>query len=234
MQPSELDNVVWHALHGAQRQFAEFVPTLVWYPAAIAPFIAVSHPDIVPDLDGAWRHGFRHPAYFAGVLPHALPPGWHYASHSRVLQLLPAGDESMTATATAPASVHQDMRLLGPADRPAMLQLARAAFPDFFRERTAELGTYLGIFTGAELVAMAGERMALEGMREISGVCTHPQHVGRGFARRLTGALLEAHRRRGLTSFLHVGDTNTVARNLYESMGLIVRASLRLGKVERE
>jgi hypothetical protein len=40
--------------------------------------------------------------------------------------------------------------------------------------------------------------------------------------------------RRGLTSFLHVSDTNTVARKLYESMGLAVRASLRLGKIERE
>jgi predicted GNAT family acetyltransferase len=115
-----------------------------------------------------------------------------------------------------------------------MVELARAAFPDFFREHTPALGAYLGIFDGAELVAMAGERMALNGMREISGVCTHPRHAGRGYARRLTGALMDAHRRRGLTSFLHVSDTNTVARRLYESMGLIVRASLRLGKIERE
>jgi hypothetical protein len=46
-----------------------------------------------------------------------------------------------------------------------MLALAGIAFPDFFRSRTADLGTYLGIFNGDRLVAMAGERLQLPGPR---------------------------------------------------------------------
>ena len=114
-----------------------------------------------------------------------------------------------------------------------MRELTRIAFPDFFRERTHELGLYLGIYDGARLVAMAGERLALPGLQEISGVCTHPDFSGRGLARRLTRALLCRHRRRGVRSFLHVSEGNAGARRLYESMGFVTRASLAMCKVER-
>jgi len=109
----------------------------------------------------------------------------------------------------------------------------RIAFPDFFRERMHELGLYLGIYDGARLVAMAGERLALPGLQEISGVCTHPDFSGRGLARRLTRALLCRHHRRGVGSFLHVSEGNAGARRLYECMGFVTRASLAMCKVER-
>ena len=78
-----------------------------------------------------------------------------------------------------------------------------------------------------------GERFALAGLQEISGVCTHPNFAGRGHARRLTRALLSRQRRRGVASFLHVSEGNMGARRLYESMGFAVRASLSMCKVER-
>jgi ribosomal protein S18 acetylase RimI-like enzyme len=123
--------------------------------------------------------------------------------------------------------------VLGETDRIAMRELMQIAFPDFFRARTAELGLYLGIYEGARLIALAGERLALAGLQEISGVCTHPDFAGRGHARRLTRALLSRHRRRGVRSFLHVSEGNAGARRLYESMGFVARASLLMCKVER-
>lgn len=114
-----------------------------------------------------------------------------------------------------------------------MRELTQIAFPDFFRERTADLGLYLGIHESPKLAAMAGERLALTGLQEISGVCTHPDFTGRGLARRLTRALLSRHRQRGVRSFLHVSEGNTGARRLYESTGFVVRASLLMCKVER-
>jgi predicted GNAT family acetyltransferase len=112
--------------------------------------------------------------------------------------------------------------------------LTQAAFPDFFRDRTADLGLYLGVHEGGKLIAMAGERLTFAGLQEISGVCTHPDFGGRGHARRLTRALLSRHRRRGVRSFLHVSESNSAARRLYESMGFVVRASLPMCKIERE
>jgi len=197
----------------------------MWYPPSIAPFVAIPTADIVPDLESARRHGLGDPAYFVGACPTSLPDGWRFASRSYILQLFP--------TADIPEAGEDAGIVLGETDRIAMRELTQIAFPDFFRERTADLGLYLGVYEGARLIAMAGERLALPGQQEISGVCTHPDFTGRGLARQLTRALLSRHRRRGVRSFLHVSEGNAGARRLYDSMGFVVRASLLMCKVER-
>jgi len=225
----ELDNPIWHSLLGPLNRFGESQGDTRWFPSAIAPFIAVPTADTLPALDAAAARGWHDPAYFFGVIPQTLPVGWHFSSKSNVLQLLPPLD----ASADPPSVNDGDIRELGPADRPAMLALTRIAFPVFFRERTAELGNYLGIFSEGNLMAMAGERMALTGWQEISGVCTHPGFTGKGSARRLMRALLARHRQRGVSTFLHVSEENHQARRLYDSMGYVLRASLPMCKVER-
>jgi ribosomal protein S18 acetylase RimI-like enzyme len=216
---------MWSALGGPHRGLAARLDDLTWYPPAIAPFVAIPAADVLPDLESAHARGLADQAYFVGVCPNSLPGGWRWASRSNILQLFPTGE--------IPEAGADAGTVLGESDRAAMRELTQLAFPDFFRERTAELGLYLGIYAGARLVAMAGERLALSGLQEISGVCTHPDFTGRGYARRLTRALLSRHRRRGVRSFLHVSEGNMVARRLYESMGFVVRASLSMCKVER-
>jgi ribosomal protein S18 acetylase RimI-like enzyme len=197
----------------------------MWYPSSIAPFVAIPAGGVVPDLESAHRHGLGDQAYFVGVCPNSLPDGWRFIARSQVLQLFPpAEDLELAEDAGTP---------LGESDKNAMRELTQIAFPDFFRERTAELGLYLGIYDGEKLIAMAGERMAIDGLQEISGVCTHPDFGGRGHARRLTRSLMSRHRRRGVATFLHVSEGNAGARRLYESMGFAVRASLLMCKIER-
>lgn len=216
---------MWSALSGPHRNLAGRLDGLMWYPPSIAPFAAIPAADVVPDLESAHRRGLADPAYFVGACPASLPDGWRFVSRSYVLQMFP--------TADVPEVGEDAGIVLGETDRIAMRELMQIAFPDFFRERTAELGLYLGIYEGARLIAMAGERLALAGLQEISGVCTHPNFAGRGHARRLTRALLSRHRRRGVRSFLHVSEGNAGARRLYDSMGFVVRASLLMCKVER-
>lgn len=216
---------MWSALNGPHRDLAGQCGELRWYPPSIAPFVAIPSAEILPDLQSAHRLGLGEQAYFVGVCPTSLPDGWRLVSRSQILQLFP--NSAMTGPDEDAGTE------LGPADRIAMRELTQIAFPDFFRERTAELGLYLGIYDGATLVAMAGERLALPGLQEISGVCTHPDHAGRGHARRLTRALMSRHRRRGVGSFLHVSEGNSGARRLYESMGFRVRVSLEMCKIER-
>jgi GNAT superfamily N-acetyltransferase len=222
---AELDNIIWHALEGPHRHLSGCIGATRWYPGDIAPFIAVPTVDTCPDLNAALARGCRFPGHFAGIVPSRVPVGWRITAQSPILQMFPVADR-------LPAADDEAIRVLGIADRPAMLALARVAFPDFFRERTAELGEYLGICDGADLVAMAGERLAHGEYHEISGVCTHPRYAGRGFARRLTQALMRRHRARGVASFLHVSENNIAARRLYESMGFAARASLSLATVE--
>jgi GNAT superfamily N-acetyltransferase len=215
---------VWSALSGPHRRLAVRLNGLMWYPPSIAPFVAMPTADIVPDLESAHCHGLAEPVYFVGACPRSLPDGWRFVSRSQILQMFP----------TEVPDPNEDAGIvLGETDRTAMRELTQIAFPDFFRERTAELGLYLGIYEGARLIAMAGERLALTGLQEISGVCTHPDFAGRGHARRLTRALLNRHRRCGVASFLHVSEGNAGARRLYGSMGFVVRASLLMCKVER-
>jgi len=85
--------------------------------------------------------------------------------------------------------------------------------------RNLELGDYFGWFDGDKLVAMAGERMHASPFREISAVCTHPDHQGRGLARRLMTKLALRQMQRGETPFLHVMRGNTGALGLYQRMG---------------
>jgi predicted GNAT family acetyltransferase len=72
------------------------------------------------------------------------------------------------------------------------------------RPRAIELGDYFGHVEDGQLVAMAGERTAAPGLRDISGVCTRPGYQGRGLARRLMLKLVRRQLARGETPFLHV------------------------------
>jgi ribosomal protein S18 acetylase RimI-like enzyme len=224
MDTSALDNPVWSALSGPHRSIAGRLRDLQWYPPSVAPFVAVPAAGARPDLDAAFRSGLGDQAYFVGQCPSYLPESWRVVSRSNILQLFPTADIPQGEQAGI---------VLGEFDRRAMRELTQLAFPDFFRERTAELGVYLGVYDADKLIAMAGERMALPGLQEISGVCTHPDYAGRGHARRLTCSLMSRQHRRGVGSFLHVSEGNMAARKLYESMGFAVRASLPMCKIER-
>jgi ribosomal protein S18 acetylase RimI-like enzyme len=111
-------------------------------------------------------------------------------------------------------------------DVPQMMELTSLTNPGPFIERTIEFGHYYGIFDGEKLVAMAGQRMHSVPYAEISAVCTHPDYLGRGYARQL---LLHQVRRImavGGLPYLHVRDDNERPYKIYESMGFVTRASL--------
>jgi predicted GNAT family acetyltransferase len=112
-----------------------------------------------------------------------------------------------------------DAVTLGPEHAAQALELALLTRPGPFGPRTIELGDYFGYFDGSRLMAMAGERMAAPGLREISGVCTHPDYLGRGYARRLMLKLIRRQLARGETPFLHVMRANEAAHQLYLRMG---------------
>lgn len=82
-----------------------------------------------------------------------------------------------------------------------------------------DLGAFLGIFSGDRLVVIGGERMAVKGFREISSVATHPEHQGRGYARRIMAALMHKQMLSKEILFLHVMVENIHAHAIYERMG---------------
>jgi len=128
----------------------------------------------------------------------------------------------------------EDMRILGDADAPEMLALARLTQPGPFLERTHTMGTFIGIRIGGRLAAMAGERMRFPGHTEVSGVCTHPDFRGRGLAHRLSSAVAAAIVARGETPFLHAWASNEAAIRLYESLGFHLRTEVAVAALTRD
>jgi predicted GNAT family acetyltransferase len=115
---------------------------------------------------------------------------------------------------------------LGDADAAEMLALALLTQPGPYRSRTHTLGRFLGVRDGARLVAMAGERLHVEGFHEISAVCTHPDYRSRGYGAALMRAVGARIIAEGDTPFLHTYATNTGAIALYRQLGFEVRAEV--------
>ncbi|MGW4928958.1 GNAT family N-acetyltransferase [Agromyces sp. NPDC004153] len=126
----------------------------------------------------------------------------------------------------APVAASVDLVPLGAADAPEMLALATLTKPGPFGSRTHELGGFLGVKVDGRLVAMAGERMKPEGFTEVSGVCTHPDHRGHGYAAMLSTAVTERVLARGEVPFLHAYASNSAAIALYERLGFRLRTDV--------
>lgn len=216
MTAHTLDNPIWHSLMTRHAGLAITADGAARYPADIAPFggvgsgtphAAVQLASLIPD--GA-------SLYLAGVAPPA-PPGWVLRPERPMLQ--------MVCNARVPGTRGPDVTRLGAAARDDMLALTALVFPGFFRARTLEMGDYIGIYDGSRLVAMAGERMRLDGYQELSAVCTHPQYTGRGYAQHLLALLCNAAFDRGFAPFLHVYSDNARAIAVYRKLGFTDRAS---------
>jgi predicted GNAT family acetyltransferase len=134
---------------------------------------------------------------------------------------------------TPPDDIAADIALLDRTNAVEMLALTGHAMFDYFRKRTHELGSYYGVRAHDELVAIAGERLTIDRRVEISGVCTHPDHRGCGYASGLIWQLVRQHRRQGLVSWLQVAAVSQHAITLYHRIGFKVFNQIVLQKMVR-
>ena len=140
----------------------------------------------------------------------------------------------MLATRVPDAAPKADITILTDADAPEMVALARLTEPGPFLERTNRMGRFIGIRVNGRLAAMAGERMRIPGYTELSGVCTHPDLRGRGYARRLSTVVVSDIIARGERAFLHAWKSNHTAIALYEQLGFEVRTDVNISVLTRE
>jgi ribosomal protein S18 acetylase RimI-like enzyme len=206
-----LENITWHTLAGPHARYATGTHEVRRYAPGFSPIVGfadLTHPDLA-SLRPYCEVGEH---FYCSGWAGAAPAGWQIDAEGTMHQ--------MVWDAAMPNADHRfEAVRLGAEHVPQMLELVGLTQPGPFAARTVELGEYLGCFDGPRLMAMAGERMCAGPLREISGVCTHPDFQGKGLARRLVERLIRREMQRHETPFLHVMAANLNARRIYERMG---------------
>ncbi|WP_426609375.1 GNAT family N-acetyltransferase [Bradyrhizobium sp. McL0616] len=215
-----LDRPIWSALTTCQKHLAEGGPRALRYPVDMTPFADMVDMSVASFAAlGDLLSGSQVAALFTPE-PVDVPAGFKVV-------LAESGEQMIGSPADSPLR-DAEIVTLEAADVPAMIALTTLTKPGPFAVRTHELGTFLGIRSGGELVAMAGERMKPGNFTEMTAVCVHPEHRGRGYAQALLAAIARQIEARGEIPFLHVFSSNASAIALYQRQGMRIRRRLHV------
>jgi ribosomal protein S18 acetylase RimI-like enzyme len=224
MSDSELDNPFWASLRSVHRDLALRIGDVARFPAEFAPFLGVANAKVEADDALATLIAADETVYLIGPAPH-VSNRWSLKSYAPLAQ--------MVRDTPIPEIDGPEIIELGVAHRADVLALTTLVYPHYFRPRTMELGRYFGIYQDGRLAAIAGERMGTPTAREMSAICTHPDFLGRGYARRLTAMLTNDTLARGALPFLHVSHENTRAKAMYLQMGYRIRKDVPFWSLRR-
>lgn len=222
-----LQNPVYHSLRLNDRHLGFGTGNVLAFDEAVSPFVG---------FEQGYAQGFSD-------LYHLLPPGrmilyatphlitppkqWQLLAEVRGLQFLydGAAPKEVPALELVPLTTEHV---------PQMIELARLTKPGPFGSRTIEFGHYHGIFSNGKLVAMTGQRLHVEQYTEISAVCTHPHHLGKGYAAALVQHQVSLIVSAGQVPFLHVRADNHRAIAVYERLHFTVQGPMNFYFLRKE
>lgn len=215
MPCTNLDNPVWYALSETHQSFGlEYGDTKFYHPD-YAPFGAFVQSINIPALE---NYSMMLDSFFIVGEKPALPPHLSFKKELVCLQMIREKEIATTIT--------EDIVKLDDRYQDALYKLVTEVQPGYFRKKTFMLGEYFGIFKANRLVAVAGERMKMEGFIEVSAIVTDPAYTGRGFAKQLTAHCVNNIFSKECIPFLHVAAHNTGAITLYEKLGFKTRRKI--------
>jgi ribosomal protein S18 acetylase RimI-like enzyme len=225
LEAHPLDHVIWRALTSRNSNVAEGDHLALRYLSPIAPFAATldistaSFQSLLALLPAGDQIGLF-------TLEEIMPPS--------TFSVIDRGAVDQMVLVKVPAHVcSAPIVTLDARDVPDMMGLVEVTHPGPFGLRTIELGEYIGVRRNGMLLAMAGERMRLDGFTEVSAVCVHPSCRGQGLAAELVSALARSIASRGETPFLHVFSSNRAAIELYLKLGFVLRRPMHLALLAR-
>jgi GNAT superfamily N-acetyltransferase len=217
-----LDRPVWSMLTGRQAHLAEGDARAVRIDRGYGVFGVAADTSadaqtalaaLVPDDGELW---------IVEGEPWPVPPGTREVKRAVLAQMVAAG------APPAPREGEPSIRPLGEDDAAEMAALADHAKPGPWGPKTHRYGPFFGIRDDGRLLAMAGQRILVPGMAEVSGVSTWEDCRGRGYARTLIGHVMREMVARGERPFLHSYADNAGAIALYESLGFRIRREVHV------
>ena len=223
MNKNKLDNPVWHALTETQHQFCIDYEGIKFYDPSYCPFGGFS-------AISQTRHGIDQYSqlatdfYVVGQKPEFSQPV-QLQQELVCLQML------LQAPIQIPITEH--IVKLGAQHQRALFELVNLVQPGYFKTKTPEMGNYYGLYQQEQLVAVAGERMKMEGYTELSAIVTHPEHSGKGYAKQLISHASQQVFNAQQLPFLHVAASNTAAIKLYEKLGFSTRREMSFWHLKR-
>lgn len=219
---SLLDNPIWSALSSVHQEFSAGTHEIKRYQEQTIPFIGMQHNDksLLTQLEPYIKN--EEEMFLKDELE-SVPENWEILQQLACIQMVynPSSKESAMNTISQ----------LSEQDSDELHALVNLVQPGFFKKKTTLLGNYYGIRKEGTLVAVAGERMKLNGFTEMSAVCTHPAHTGNGYAQQLLRGLCQITIDKGNIPFLHVLESNTRAIKIYEFLNFTKRIDFPLAKL---
>ncbi|MES2278449.1 MAG: GNAT family N-acetyltransferase [Bacteroidota bacterium] len=222
-----LDNPAWNALLSGNKHLANGTDGVKYFDKEVSPFVGFAENN--PDSFGLLYQLLPHngPAGFISLVEMEIPAGWKVLQCIRCLQMV-------YDDVAKPLDAAIQITPLTTEHVPQMLALTKLTNPGPFAQRTIEFGHYHGIFDGEQLVAMAGQRMHVFNYTEVSAVCTHPDYLGRGYARELLQFQANRMLAIGDTPYLHVRHDNDRAINVYQTIGFATRREIYFYIIQKD
>jgi len=214
-----LDNPAWSALTLGNKNLSNGTVAVKYFDKQVSPFVAFEEisnenfntlHDLLPD---------ESTSFLITQNEIEFPAGWKVLHCIKGFQMVYTGD-------AIPVKPGAELVPLTEKDTPQMVSLTKLTNPGPFAPRTIEFGHYYGVFDGEQLVAMAGQRLNPQPYAEISAVCTHPDHLGKGYARQLLAFHINRIKAAGEIPFLHVRYNNDRAIKVYHDMGFETRREI--------
>ncbi|MFI5129339.1 MAG: GNAT family N-acetyltransferase [Chitinophagales bacterium] len=218
----KLDNPVWHSLNETHKNFALTFNNLKCYRVEFCPFGGFENGNSISGSMDA----------YAKLIDNFFIVGDKPDFPKKLLLIKELVCLQMIVERKIDVEIREEIIKLGDAYHKELFDLVNLVQPGYFRSKTMLLGDYYGIFKNGMLVSVAGERMKINDLTEVSAVVTHPDHTGKGYAKQLIGYAVNKILVNNNLPFLHVTETNTGAIKLYDKLGFVTRRKISFWNFE--
>lgn len=214
-----LDNPIYHSLNSGHRFFAVSTDKVAYYQEDVAPFAGlIDHSQA--NFDRLYKMSKPENTFVVFTpIAHQLPDRWQLIKQIDMFQMI----YSLEISSIENTFEFENLNETHVAE---MIELVKLTEPGPFRTNTIALGNYTGVFKEGKLISMAGHRFNPAPFVEISAVCTHPDHLGKGYAYSLLREQIKRIVKDGQIPFLHVRNDNEAAVKLYQKLGFTIRTEM--------